>query len=285
MDIAVLSDIHGNHVALEACIKYALEQNINTFVFLGDYVGELSYPQKTMSLIYELMEQYTCYFVKGNKEDYWINYERDGEHGWKENDSTTGSLLYTYRNLTEKDMDFFKGLKFSEELHFESVSSIVVCHGSPNKVNEKLLPDNEKTFEIMDRSEFKYILCGHTHVQGKILHNGKKVLNPGAVGVSLHSGGKAQFMIMHSHDNEWEEEFISLDYDVEKVIFELKESGLSEFAPCWSKITEHLLRTGEVSHGSVLQLAMQYCSEELGDCNWPDIPEKYWEKAVKEILS
>lgn len=48
MKIAVLSDIHGNYVALKKCIDYALEKKIETFVFLGDYVGELAYPQKKM---------------------------------------------------------------------------------------------------------------------------------------------------------------------------------------------------------------------------------------------
>lgn len=42
MDIAVLSDIHGNHIALKRCVEYALEQGIGHFLFLGDYAGELA---------------------------------------------------------------------------------------------------------------------------------------------------------------------------------------------------------------------------------------------------
>ena len=51
MQIAVFSDIHGNHAAFEQCIKYALTNNINKFIFLGDYLGEFPYPQKTMEMI------------------------------------------------------------------------------------------------------------------------------------------------------------------------------------------------------------------------------------------
>lgn len=36
MDIAVLSDIHGNYASLERCLEYALSHNIRTFFFLGD---------------------------------------------------------------------------------------------------------------------------------------------------------------------------------------------------------------------------------------------------------
>lgn len=74
MEIAVLSDIHGNYVALERCITYSLERGIRTFIFLGDYIGELAYPERTMQILYELRKEYQCYFIKGNKEEYWINY-------------------------------------------------------------------------------------------------------------------------------------------------------------------------------------------------------------------
>ena len=88
MKIAVMSDIHGNYIALNRCIEYALNNDVKSFVFLGDYVGELAYPQKTMNILNDLKNQYPCYFVKGNKEDYWLDYERDDECGWNENDST-----------------------------------------------------------------------------------------------------------------------------------------------------------------------------------------------------
>lgn len=63
MKIAVLSDIHGNYVALQECIKYVLDRGIDIFVFLGDYVGELAYPQKTMDILFHLKEKYNCFFI------------------------------------------------------------------------------------------------------------------------------------------------------------------------------------------------------------------------------
>lgn len=284
MKIAVLSDIHGNYIALQKCIDYALNKGINTFVFLGDYVGELAYPQKTMEIIYSLKEKYSCFFVKGNKEDYWLNYQANGEKGWNEFDSTTGSLYYTYYNLTPIDLEFFKSLSYTAELEFAGFPSITVCHGSPQKVNEKLLPNNEKTFAIMEENASQYILCGHSHVQGKIEHNDKKVFNAGAVGVSLHGGGKAQFLILEGTQFGWQSEFVSLEYDVEKVIKDLHISGLVKKAPAWCKVSEHLLKTGEISHGTVLAKAMELCRNELGECNWPNVPEKYWDLAVREMI-
>lgn len=284
MDIAVLSDIHGNYVALEQCIKYAVNRQITTFIFLGDYLGELAYPQKTMEILYNLSARYTCYFIRGNKEGYWIDYQAWGEKGWKNHDSTTGSLLYTYSNLTERDIHFFKELPHKRQLHFEGLPSITICHGSPDKINEDLRPENARTYEVMEQSETDLIVCGHTHEQCVIEHHGKKILNPGSVGVALCSNGLSQFLILHGEDGIWSEELISLSYDVEKVIADLGVAGLDEAAPGWCKVTKHLLRTGEISHARVLRRAMQLCQEAEGVCNWPDIPEEYWEQAVEDML-
>ena len=163
MNIAVLSDIHGNYAAFQKCLDYAINIGIDTFIFLGDYLGELAYPQKTMEILYAVKEKYRCFFIKGNKEDYWINYEKEPK-GWKEFDSTTGSLYYTYQNLEEKDLQFFKSLPLQEALALEGLMPVTISHGSPRKANEKLLPDRENTFLIMENNASDYILCGHTHI-------------------------------------------------------------------------------------------------------------------------
>ena len=218
MNIAVLSDIHGNHVALEKCVQSALDNGVERFLFLGDYLGELAFPQKTMEIIYSLKEKYQCWFIKGNKEDYWLGYDNT----WKEYDYTTGALYYTYHQLTEQDLFFFKGMRICEKI---------------------VLP-----------------------------------------GLSVNGKGKAQFLILKGESSKWRSEFVSLDYDVEQVIKELHRSGLYEKAPGWCSVTEHLLRTGETPHGSVLGRAMSLCSQAEGSCRWPDIPEKYWRQAVGEMI-
>ena len=44
MKVAVLSDIHGNYVALQKCLEHAGEQKVDAYFFLGDYLGEFPYP-------------------------------------------------------------------------------------------------------------------------------------------------------------------------------------------------------------------------------------------------
>jgi ribosomal protein L11 methylase PrmA len=64
----------------------------------------------------------------------------------------------------------------------------------------------------------------------------------------------------------------------------MHEVKLYEHAPSWSRITEHALYKGDISHGLVLSRAMKLCKEATGVCIWPDIPEEYWQQAVKEML-
>lgn len=283
LKIAVLSDIHGNYTALQKCLDYAVNIGVDTFIFLGDYLGELAYPQKTMDILYSIKEKNTCFFIKGNKEDYWLNYEKD-PNGWKEYDSTTGCLYYTYQNLKQKDIQFFKSLLLKEELKFNGLLPITICHGSPRKTNEKLLPDNDNTFQIIENNPSNYILCGHTHKQGKIKYNEKIVLNAGSVGVPLDSNGKAQFIILKGTPDTWDYEFISIEYDIEKVVADLHSSGLNKKAPYWCKVSENLLRTGTIPHSIVLARAMAICKDNFGKCIWPNIPEECWEQAVWELL-
>lgn len=283
MQIAVLSDIHGNHVAFEACVEEVLKRNINIFIFLGDYVGELAYPQKTMELLYSLKEKYECHFLRGNKEDYWIDYRNAGETGWKYNDSTTGSMLYAYDNLTKEDLDFFERLSHAEMITFEGMPAVAAYHGSHNKAGEKLPKNKDNTISLLGDTDKSLILCGHTHIQSELIREGRQILNPGSVGVPLNSNGKAQFMILSGENGIWQHEFVSMLYDTEKAIQEIYEDGLDKKAPFWCRVTENLLRKGNISHGTVLAKAMKLLYQDTGEWRWPDIPEVYWERAVKEL--
>ena len=284
MKIAVLSDIHGNHIALERCLHEVFLRGIERFIFLGDYLGDFAYPQKTMRILYDLAEKYDCEFIRGNKEEYWINYRENGACGWKKQDSITGCMFYNYHELTEKDFSFYENLPNVKKLEFENLPSITICHGSPRRTKEKMLPGNEETLDILESSDTDLILCGHTHVPDVIVYKGKRAVNPGTVGVALNGEKKAPFLILHGENGVWKEEFVSLDYDMETTIQELHESGLYENAPSWCRITEHLLRSGKGSHGAVLERAMKLCAEENGSCTWPDVPERFMEKAIEEFL-
>lgn len=280
MKIAVLSDIHGNYEAFQTCLKYAYEQGIHTFFFLGDYVAEFPYPQRTMEMLYDMQDKYECYFIRGNKEDYWLDCRNNPDCIWKDGNHTVGAMKYTFANHTERDFEFYNTLPIYREVTFEGAAPIMLCHGSTERNNQKMLPEDAETKRIMEECTCKYILCGHTHRQMVIEHGGKILWNPGAVGVHKQSGGKTQFMILHQKGMEWEPEFVSLEYEKDQILRELQKSGLEQIAPYWTQITRHLLLTGEGSHADALTYAMSMDMAENGSSNWYNVPDKYWIKTI-----
>ncbi|MCM1065772.1 MAG: metallophosphoesterase family protein [Eubacterium sp.] len=267
-------------------MEYALSRGIGRFVFLGDYVGEFAYPERAMELLFSYMEKYDCAFIRGNKEEYWIRQRAGGGNDWKEYDSTTGALWYAYQRLTKKDIDFFETLPIAREVRFKDLPTLLICHGSPENSKEQLWKETERTREVMENAETSFILCGHTHLQFAFRHQGSTLLNPGSVGLSHQAGGKSQFMILHGEQGSWREEFITLDYDRQRVIEQLAESGLADRAPHWCRITERALKGAlpEVTHGEALNRVITLCHEETGQWSWPDLPEKYWDMAFEELF-
>ncbi|MCM1388391.1 MAG: metallophosphoesterase [Bacillus sp. (in: Bacteria)] len=280
MKLAVIGDIHSNYIALETCINHALDKDVDEFLFLGDYISDCPYPQKTMQIIYEMHKNYICYFIRGNREDYMLNHRKNSKERWTYS-SASGNLLYTYENLTEKDLDFFESLDIQGIYRKDGYPVFRYCHGSLTSSSELLLPNNKNMESVMENLDVDLLVSGHTHIQESRMYGNKKLIHPGSVGIPWYHGGKTQYMILHGTGAGWEEEFFQLEYDVNTIKRDFDTSGLSEKAPYWVKLNKHVLDTGEDYTAPCLKLAMKLCEEAEGSVKWPDIPEKYWEEAAK----
>ena len=137
---------------------------------------------------------------------------------------------------------------------------------------------------IISDLDVELLVSGHTHIQESVMYGTKKLIHPGSAGIPWYYEGKTQYMILHGTEKRWEEEFFQLPYDVDAVIEEFETSGIMQKAFHWAKLNIHVLRTGDDYTSPCLKLAMELCREEEGDVVWPDIPEKYWERAFKEFI-
>lgn len=284
LKLAVIGDIHSNHIALETCITHALDRNVDEFIFLGDYVSDCPYPQRTMKVIYEMKRKYRCYFIRGNREDYMLNHRNHPEERWTYS-SASGNLLYTYENLPEKDLDFYENMDIKGIYRKEGYPSFRYCHGSLTSSSELLIQENDRLEDIMSNLDVDLLISGHTHIQETIVCGNKKLIHPGSVGIPWYYNGKTQYMILHGTDKEWKEEFFQLDYDVDAVKEEFVSSGIMEKAFYWSKLNLHALSTGDDYTTPCLHLAKKLCEEAEGSVIWPDIPEKYWEMAFNQFVN
>ena len=280
-DFAIFSDIHGNHSALQACIDFCMGRGITNFVLLGDYVTDCPYPQKTLEKIYVLKQYFNTLIIRGNREEYLMDYKNQGAGNWRKG-SASGSLLYTYENLTGRDFEFFESLPNYGIYQVKGFPGFEYCHGSPTNTSELMFREKRNTKKVLSHLKTGVLLHGHNHVQDTYSYRGNKAVNPGSVGIPWYYGGKTQFCILHGSGKSWEEEYIQLDYNRKEILKEFKESGLSSIAPAWAAVTMHTIRTGVDLNQTVLLRAMRLCEQERGSVRWPNIPEKYWAIALKE---
>ncbi len=227
--VAVMSDIHSNYYAFKACFDDALEQGAQGFVFLGDYVSDLSEPRLTLDMLYDIIAKYPTVCLRGNRERYMLNH-RDGISHFSYG-AESGSLFYTYEQLRSGDIAFFENLKFSDTANIGGVN-FELAHSTMD--NDRCYFDhlrgNEKIFSQM---KCKYLLVGHSHKQFVIEKDGKTIINPGSVGVPHCGNSLSQYAILEIADARVSCSLRRVPYDVEKTIRAQFESGLVDAGKYW----------------------------------------------------
>lgn len=59
-----------------------------------------------------------AFFIRGNKEDYWLNRRKDQNCDWKSGNRSVMAMIYNYNSLNAKDLDFFETLPISQSIRF-----------------------------------------------------------------------------------------------------------------------------------------------------------------------
>ena len=77
------------------------------------------------------MEKYKTWAIRGNREQYMIDYHNKDIVGWCYS-SQTGTLLYTYEKLTSADIDFFCEMPITQTIEIKGCKPFTICHGSPD---------------------------------------------------------------------------------------------------------------------------------------------------------
>ncbi|HJB60202.1 MAG TPA: metallophosphatase family protein [Candidatus Ruminococcus gallistercoris] len=243
MRIAVFSDVHSNHTALEACFRTAEARGADLWVFLGDYVSDCANPRATMELLYRARREHDCVFIKGNREEYILGHHKNGSD-WQYGMST-GSLLYTYRNLTAEDLAFLDTLPNVRVINPNGKSEICLCHGSPEKTRETLHPFSYNVERWLLKIEQPLLMSGHTH-RPLVARNGEKTyVNPGAVGIQATETVTAKMAFLESDGRGWQPELVEVPYDVAAAVAELEQCGLPELAGVWGRAIAKQLREGK----------------------------------------
>ena len=271
MRVTLLSDIHSNYYAFKACYEDAIKCGAEMFIFLGDYVSDLSEPQRTMDLVYEIQSKYPTVCLRGNREGYMLDCE--GGNSSFARGSKSGSLLFTYEHLRKKDLEFIRGLKISDTIEIESVR-IEIAHAAMD--NDRFYFDNNDghTAEIFPQMKCDYLLTGHSHKQYIQRNAGRTIINPGSVGIPQDGTRNPKYALLDIVGGSISCQFREVPYDMTDAIRSQFASGLVEYAKYWAIGVLYDLITGEEWVLKILQ-----CVEEAGDF----YNEEVWKSAALEL--
>ena len=162
--IALYSDIHGNLSALEAVLADIEASGLTDRICLGDFVG---YGPDPVGVI-ERVRATGDPVVRGN-------YDRGvggrlGDCGCyypTPEAKADGAVSYAFTDEAVGDGDAAWLAGLARDLRFEHGGlRVLICHGSPRRVNEYLMPDRPESqlVRLAAEAQADVVCCGHVHV-------------------------------------------------------------------------------------------------------------------------
>ncbi len=222
MRVAVISDVHGNLLALDAVLSDIADHHVEVTVNLGDILSGGVQPRETAARLMAL----DLPSVRGNHERQLLETPSD-------------RLSRSDRLAHESISDEHRAWLASLPLILEITPEVLAFHGSPTNDLTYLLdtvgPTGARAAteqEVVDRlgSELSrpLLLCGHTHLQRSLrLSTGALVVNPGSVGWPAYVGHlpyphvmeagspHARYAVVDDSSGIWDVSFEAVAYDWE----------------------------------------------------------------------
>lgn len=282
MRVAVLSDIHSNYYAFKACYEDAVKCGAESFIFLGDYVSDLSEPQRTMDLVYEIQSKYPTVCLRGNREGYMLDCE-SGISSFTRG-SKSGSLLFTYEHLRKKDLEFIRGLKISDTIEIEGVR-IEIAHAAMDNDRYYFDSNDGHTAEIFPQIKCDYLLTGHSHKQYIQRNAGKTIINPGSVGIPQGGTQYPKYALLDIANGNISCQLREVPYDMTDAIHSQFASGLVDYARYWAIGILYDIITGEecvLKLLSAVEKSGEFANEEIWKTAAIEMDMKLTEQEILE---
>jgi putative phosphoesterase len=232
MKIAVISDIHGNCLALDAVLSHMQRDRPDSVVCLGDALQGGPQPRETV----ERLRALGCPIVMGNADAWLLSGVNTSD-----NEQVTEQQLqvrqWSLSQLSPDDIAFIEGFKPTIEINLEGTGKLFCFHGSPASFDELIFPETpEEDFQRMLGDYTGSLMCGgHTHLQ-QIRRIGKFFFfNPGSVGLAYDRNVPedrfridpwAEYAVLTSDGGNVSLDLRRVPYDVEELIRIYRRSGI-----------------------------------------------------------
>jgi len=218
--ILLLSDIHANLEALDACLAAA--PSFDSIVNLGDIVGYGASPNEVADRSRELGKL----FVRGNHDKAATGLMELDDF----NPMAAAAAIWTRNALTPQNLEWLRGLPHGP-VSVPEFPDIQLVHGSPNDEDEYVVSLGDALAPLITIT-MPLTFFGHTHLQGGFFANGSSAdgFRPEyrtvgqAESVSLHLKNNARYLINpgsvgQPRDGDWRAAFALYDSEAQVVHF------------------------------------------------------------------
>jgi len=219
MRFAVIADIHGNALALEAVLADIDRLGVAEILNLGDHLAGPLEAARTADILIDR----PMISVAGNHDRYLLTQDPAAMHEWESD---------CYHALDERHLDWLESLPFSRVWKDE----VFLCHATPHDDNvywlETVSPAGIAHFRPQDEIEAfaegvtqSLILCGHSHLPRTAQISGRRmIVNPGSVGCPAYDDDlpfphkmetgtpAASYALIEKHGPEWDVTFRLIPY-------------------------------------------------------------------------
>lgn len=231
MKIAILSDIHGNSLALDAVLKPLKTEDIDAYWILGDLVALGPDPVGILERIEQLPN---CSVIRGNTDRYVFSGDRPLPYPGKQEltpetvqkfAEMNANFAWTQGAVTATGwLEWLKNLPIELRTTLADGTECLCVHASPGMDDGPGI-DNETTEtelrKLLQGCEADLIFVGHTHQQINRKIDRWQVVNPGSISNHRPPVLKACFAILETSPEGIKIEHRQVDYDRQAVIAQL----------------------------------------------------------------
>lgn len=208
--VAVLSDVHGNTVALEAVLRELEATDVDLIVFGGDLTwGPL--PAETLALVRPLASR--AMFIRGNAERALLECAARLDGG-----ETTGLSeieAWMVRNHDAAGRALLAGFLETAVVDVAGLGPVRFCHCSPRSDEELVTPatPEPRMRALLAGISERVLVTAHTHVRFDRVVAGVRSINPGSVGMPYEGRPGAYWALLGP-----DVELRRTEYDVDEAV-------------------------------------------------------------------
>ena len=180
MQVALIADLHGNLVALEAVLGDLETQGAEQVVCLGDVAASGPQPRETLARLRAL----DCPVVMGNA-DAWLLHPQPVDAQDDNARRFEAIDVWCAAQLAPDDHDYVRSFRPTVEVSLGGGAALLAFHGSPRSNTDAILSTtSEEALERMLVGFNAAVMAGgHTHVPMLRRYRDALLVNPGSVGL------------------------------------------------------------------------------------------------------